>query len=353
MKLLLIVLINTPIHTPINTPISRPSFVKEAVETNLEALKADFAAFKAVLLNPQAGEAWGSRRIEYDFDSVVAKLEAIQAPLSTTWGIVGHLMGVSNSEDLRKAHDEMMPKVIEFNQKMGQSQPLFKAISALKKRLSVWGQLSEAQKRIVDASIKQMESAGVGLEPAEREKFNKLQLEVAELGTKYTNNVLDSTKAFKLRIDKAEEIEGLPESIKSLAASNAVANGEEKATASEGPWLLTLDMPVYLPSMQHLKSRALRETLYRAYVSRASSGETDNAPLITRILQIKQELAQMLGYSTFAEKSLSTKMAPSVDAVKQLTTMLREKSIESAKKELEDLKTFAAAEGFTEPLQIW
>lgn len=324
-------------------------------------------------------------------------------------------MGVKNSDDLRAAHDTIQPKVIEVNQYMGQSQIVYKALAQLRNGdQSAWDNLDEAQRRIVNSSIKQMESSGVGLLPAERETFNKLQQEAAELSTKFSNNVLDSTKQFKLLLTKAEDVAGLPASAKALAAQQAVsaykaaqkakdeaaefaqkslsnlselkaqsgisdsaiaeavkisqeaaaalaratANAAElvdasDATAEKGPWLLTLDLPSYLPSMQHLKSRALREQLYRAYVTRASSGERDNAPIIKRILEIKKELAGMLGYKCHAEKSLSTKMADSVDSVLQLTEMLRSKAMPAAQKELQELKTFAKAQGLKEEMALW
>jgi oligopeptidase A len=214
----------------------KPIHVKEAVEKNLAKMKEEFAAFEGVLKNPQSGESWGTRRIEYDFTGVVEKLETIQAPLSSTWGTVGHLMGVQNSEDLRKVHDEMMPAVIDSNQAMGQSQPLFMALTALKKRQSVWSRLTETQRRIVDSSLRQMEASGVGLPDDKREVFNKLQLQAAELGTKFSNNVLDSTKAFKLKIVNEADIDGLPATIRAMTAANAVADGDAGATAEKGPW---------------------------------------------------------------------------------------------------------------------
>jgi Zn-dependent oligopeptidase len=94
--------------------------------------------FEAVLLNPQKGEAWGQKRVEYDYETVVEKLEKIQFPLAYSWGVVGHLMGVQNSDDLRKAHDTIQPQVIEVYQKIGQSQALYIAMTALQKRNSVW-----------------------------------------------------------------------------------------------------------------------------------------------------------------------------------------------------------------------
>ncbi|KAJ1414611.1 peptidase M3A and M3B, thimet/oligopeptidase F, partial [Ochromonadaceae sp. CCMP2298] len=306
-----------------------------------------------VLRDPSLGDSWNTRRIEYDYPGVIEALEKVQAPLAYSWGVVGHLMGVKNSDDLRAAHDKIQPSVIEVYQKIGQSKSLYKALTALKKRHFIWSRLEEAQQRVVDSALRQMENAGVGLQSPEREAFNALQLEQAELSTKFSNNILDSTKLFKLRLIDSDDVMGLPESAKALAAQNAAAAGDEGATADAGPWLITLDMPSYLPAMQHLKSRAIRETLYRAYVTRASSGDHDNAPLVARMLQIKQSIAQMLGYTCFAEKSLAGKMADSVEQVGELTEMLREKAMPAAVRELAELKEFAAEMGFTSDMALW
>lgn len=330
-----------------------PDDVLPAVTEDLEGLKTKFSELESVLRHPETGDAWAKRRLEYDYPLVVEKLEEIQYPLSYSWGIVGHLMGVKNSDDLRKAHSTMQSAVIESYQKIGQSQPLFKALKALKERKAVWSTLDEAQQRIVDSAIRSMESSGVGLEPEVREKFNKLQLESAELSTKFSNNVLDSTKLFKLKLSEKADVEGLPMSAKALLAQQAKAAGDENATPENGPWLVTLDMPSYLPCMQHMKNRKLREQLYRAYVTRASEAEHDNAPIIKRILQIKLEMAKMLGYKCHADKSLSKKMAPNAAAVLDLIEMLREKSMPAAMKELDELRLFAKAEGFTEELSLW
>lgn len=295
----------------------------------------------------------GKSAAHFGYPEVVESMERMQAPLGYSWGVVGHLMGVKNSDDLRKAHDAMQPAVVEANQQIGQSQAVFKALNALRSTQAEWSGLDEAQQRIVTAAIKGMEASGVGLAAEQRAHFNALQQELAELATKFSNNVLDSTKLFKMRVTDAQKVEGLPASARALAAQQAVAAGDVDATAESGPWLLTLDMPSYLPCMQHLRDRDLRETLYRAYVTRASSGEHDNAPLITRILTIKGELARMLGYQSFAEKSLSTKMAPSVDAVLHLTQMLREKSLPAAQRDLQDLRAFAKKQGFSGELCLW
>jgi oligopeptidase A len=318
-----------------------------AIQHDLSQLKTDFSNLECSL----SGKA--TDKVEFNYPNVVESMEKMQAPLSYSWGVVGHLMGVQNSDDLRKAHDEIQPAVIEINQQIGQSQVMFRALSALRDTQVQWDGLDECQRRIVSSSIRGMEASGVGLEPVQREQFNKLQLELAELSTKFSNNVLDSTKLFKLKVTDKEQIAGLPESARALAAQQAVGAGDTTATAENGPWLITMDMPSYLPAMQHLKSRALRETLYRAFVTRASSEAHDNAPIIKRILQIKTEMAHMLGYKSFAEKSLSTKMAPSVSAVMDLTAMLREKSLPAAQRDLAELKAFAKTQGFDEEIALW
>jgi oligopeptidase A len=273
--------------------------------------------------------------------------------LGYSWGVVGHLMGVKNSDDLRKAHDSLQPAVIETYQTLGQSVPLFNALSEMKDKKQSWKSLDEAQQRIINSNILQMKSSGVDLDPIKKEKFNKLQLENAELSTKFSNNVLDSTKKFKLLLTNPSEVEGLPDSAKGLAAQTAVAQGHKDATAEKGPWVVTLDSPSYLPCMQHLRSREIREKLYRAFVTRASEGEHDNAPIISKILQNKVEMAKLLGYTCHAEKSLASKMAHDVDAVMNLIHMLREKSLPAAQKDLQQLQEYAKSQGFTDTLKLW
>jgi oligopeptidase A len=332
----------------------KPKHMLPAIQADLTDMNTQLSSFEKVLQDPQnLGESWGKKRVEYDFEGVIERLEAIQFPLGYSWGVMGHLMGVKNSDELRKAHDELQPEVIKTMQKVGQSKALFKALTAIKSRKSVWSTLDEAQQRIVDSSLRAMVHSGVGLEGEAKEKFNALKLEQSELSTKFSNNVLDSTKAFKVTVMAAADLEGLPDSAKGLAAQQAVAAGHEGATAEVGPWVLTLDMPSYLPSMQHLKNRDLREKLYRAFVTRASSGEHDNAPLIKRILQIKKEVSSMLGYECFADMSLASKMAPNTQAVADLTEMLLAKAYPAAQRELEEVKAFAVAAGCNDELNLW
>ncbi len=288
------------------------------------------------------------------WNGLVEPLERLGERLTWSWGIVSHLMGVKNSPELREAYETVQPQVVQFSNKLSQSQPLYKAFKALHES-NDWSSLEPAQKRIVEAAIRNAELSGVGLEGEKRERFNEIQMELAELSTKFSNHVLDATKAFSMTLSSIDEVDGLPPSLLSLAAQAARAAGEEGATAENGPWRITLDYPSYVPFMQHSTRRELREKLYKAFISRASTGELDNTPLIERILELRKEKAMLLGFESYAELSLASKMAPNVEAVEELLEELRRASYDAAREELEELKAFAAAKGAEEAsdLQHW
>lgn len=285
------------------------------------------------------------------WNDLVEPLQKLVDHLSWSWGIVGHLMGVKNSPELRKAHDTVQPKVVEFINKLNQSQPLYQAFKNLRNS-DIWQNLDSGQKRIVETAIRDAELSGVGLEGEKRERFNAIQLELAELSTKFSNNVLDATKAFSLTLTKKAEVDGLPPSLLSLAAQAARDAGVENATPENGPWRITLDYPSFVPFMQHSKQRELREQLYKAFISRASSGELNNYPFIERILALRQQKTEILGFNSYAELSLASKMAPSVEAVEKLLEELRSVSYDAAIQDLEELKKFAASKNAPEANDI-
>ena len=299
-------------------------------------------AFKQLLTELDAELTTLEAKIEPTWSGLVNKLEHLTERLNWSWGIVSHLMGVKNSPELREAYETVQPEVVQFVNKLGQSQPIYNAFKTLRQS-DDWATFDSAQQRIVEAAIRDAELSGVGLQGAAKERFNAIQMELAELSTKFSNHVLDATKAFSLTLKDKAEIDGLPPSLLSLAAQAARGAGEENATPENGPWLITLDFPSYSPFMQHSTQRNLREKLYKAFLSRASSGEFDNNPLIERTLELRQELANLLGFKTFAELSLASKMAPNVEAAEALLEELRRASYDAAVKDLEELKAFAAS----------
>jgi oligopeptidase A len=286
------------------------------------------------------------RDVRPSWQGVVEPLERLQDRLGTRWGIVGHLLGVKNEPALRAAHEAVQPDVVRFGMRVAQSRPIYDALVALQKGPD-FAALDAAQRRIVEVLVRDAVLSGVGLEGAARERFNAIVTELAELQTRFSNHVLDATKAFALVLRDPADVAGLPESALELAAQSAREAGDT------GAWRLTLDQPSLVPALQHLKRREHRETLYRAHVTRASSGETDNAPLIRRILELRREEAKLLGFASYAELSLATKMAPDVAAVEKLQEELRRVSYGAAQRELEELRAFARARGETRELANW
>ena len=310
--------------------------VEPGIRALLEALDASLPEIEA--------------NIQPTWSSLVEDLTRRFEPLRLAWGAVGHLTGVRNSPELRAAHEAVQPAVVELFTRVGQSKPMHEAAVALR---DGGGELDEAQQRILDATILGAQLSGVALEGEAKERFNEIQRELAELSTKFSNNVLDATKAYELVLEDPAEVEGLPTSARDLAAQSYREAKEQDATAERGPWRITLDGPSFLPFLQHATRRDLREQVYRAYVSRASDGDTDNQGAIDRILQLRHEKAALLGFGNYAELSLARKMAGSVEEIRGLLGELREKAWPAAQQDHEQLQAFAEEQGFDGELRQW
>jgi oligopeptidase A len=306
----------------------RPGHVVPAMQQLVAELEVALQQLEA-----QAQPTW---------EGLLEPLERLTDRLHVTWGIVGHLMGVKNSAELRQAHQTVQPDVVQFSMRLAQSPAIYQSLKALKAG-PAWASCDPAQQRIVDSLIRDAALAGVGLQGQERERFNEIQQELARLSTTFSNHVLDATKAFALTLDKPEDVEGLPPSLLQLAAQAARQAGAAAATPEQGPWRITLDYPSFGPFMEHSRRRDLREQLYRAFITRASSGAEDNTPLLRSILSLRQEQARLLGYGSFAELSLASKMAPDVATVERFLEELRQASFTAAQDDLEDLQNCARA----------
>jgi oligopeptidase A len=226
--------------------------------------------------------------------------------------VAGHLNGVKNGEELRKTYEENQPKIIQAMSKFSQSKPLYDALSAVEKQ---WADSDattkddsfemQQKRRAVENTLREMKLGGVGLEGAAKERFNEIKMRQAALSNTFSNNILDETKTFATTIDDPSKMEGVPESAKSLWANahamfmkSQAAEGEEvlPMDAEKGPWRITLDMPSYIAVMQHMQDRAVREEVYKVYLTRASEmskdQEKNNIPLIYEILQLNDEMAK-------------------------------------------------------------
>ncbi|CAN0865062.1 Organellar oligopeptidase A, chloroplastic/mitochondrial [Linum grandiflorum] len=299
------------------------------------------------LLNQLEGELEQLEKdVEPSWPKLVEPLEKIVDKLAVVWGMVNHLKTVKDTAELRAAIEEVQPEKVKFQLRLGQSKPIYNAFKAIQES-SQWKHLSGARRRIVEAQIKEAVLNGVALEDGKREEFNKVEQELERLSQKFDENVLDATKKFEKLVTDKKEIEGLPATALGLAAQTAVTKGHPDATCEDGPWIITLDGPSFTSVMQHAKNRGLREELYRAYVTRASSGDLDNTLIIDQILKLRLEKAKLLGYNNYAEVSMATKMA-TVEKALELLEKLRSASWDAAVRDLEDLRYFAKAQGAAE-----
>ena len=219
------------------------SHVKLAMSETLASMETEFANLEEKLATMKTPK----------YADIIEAMEMIEDPVEYAWGIVGHLMGVKNSDELRKVHGEMQGDVIKVSMKMSQSKVVYKALEAVSKD----GWLDAAQIRIVSAYLKDMKLSGVALEGAQKETFNKNKVALSELSTKFSNQLLDANKAFTLTLTDKADVDGLPPSALALAAQRAVEGGEKGATAEAGPWKLCAQPPRAQPALVRRHARPL------------------------------------------------------------------------------------------------
>ncbi len=268
--------------------------------------------------------------------------------LSRAWGIVGHLHSVNDVPEWREAYNALLPEVSRFHAELGQNLKLFAKYKAIRESAG-YAALSTAQRKIVDNEIRDFRLSGAELPEAQKPRFQAISEELTSLGAKFSENLLDATNAFAEIVTDERELAGLPADV--IQAAREAAEKDNKAG-----WKFTLHMPSYLPVMQYADSRRLRATMYRAYATRADEfgpSELDNTPLIRRILELRLEEAQLLGYANYAEVSLVPKMAESVSQVLAFLRDLATKAKPFAEKDMAELRTFARAELGQETLEPW
>ena len=289
-----------------------------------------------------------------DFDKLMEQLDDIDQALHRVWSPVTHLQGVMNSPELRTAYEAVQPKLVEFGLKASQSRPLFDAYQHMRDDQQKWNKLSRAKQRIIDQRIMSARMSGVALDGKDKMRFNEISQELAQLRTKFSNNVLDSTKAWSMILRDKAEVDGLaPHTLEHAAEDYASHEAGAKANAVDGPWRFTLDGPSYIPFMEFSKRRDLREKMYRARIALASNGEWDNTPAIEQILNLRREMAKLVGYDSYAALSVASKMAGDVTAVDKLLEELLASSHAAGAKEHKELEEFAKENGCSHALLEW
>ncbi len=312
----------------------------------IEKINLDFKNIENFLFNYMEQE-------NLEWDKVINPLNEVNEILRWSWGVISHLNGVKNSESLREIYSKFLPEIINLSNKFGQSKIIYNSLVKLKETNNFDG----IKNRILDKEILEMEHRGISLSINNQKEFNVISEKLGKLSTNFSNNVLDATNSWYLIINDKSQIDGVPERVLELMSISAheYLKKEGEADAKKGPWKLSLDIPTYTAFMTYANNRNLREKLYKAFVSRASHGEKNNSHIIEEILSLRTKQAKLLGYESWAELSLSTKMAKEIKNVEKLLEELRKPAFKTAKNELESLNKFSKDNGFpsSENLQSW
>lgn len=315
----------------------KPEHIKPAVEQAI----ADCRAKIDEVLKDNAHPTW---------DSVIAPIEEADDRLSRIWSPVGHMNSVVNSEDLREAYESCLPILSEYGTWVGQHKGLYEAYKAIKAS-DAFATLTRAQQKTITDALRDFELSGIGLPSDEQHRYGEISKRMSELSSKFSNNVLDATMGWTKHITDEKDLAGMPES--ALAAAKAAAEAKEL----DG-YLITLDIPSYLPVMTYCDNQELRKEVYEAYMTRASdrgpnAGKWDNSEIITEQLRLRHEISRMLGFNTYSEKSLATKMAETPDQVLGFLNDLATRAKPQGEREVEELRQFAKSEFGVEELNVW
>ncbi len=311
----------------------------EHVTPAVDALLAENKALVEQLANAAEAPTW---------KTFVQPMEDANEHLSRAWGPVSHLNSVMNSPELREVYNANLPKLTQYYAEMSQNLALFAKFKALKDS-AVYMTLNPAQKKIIENELRGFRLGGAELPEDQKPRFLEIQEALAKLSAKFEENLLDATNAFSLFIDDEATLSGLPDDVKQAAREAAERDGKPG-------WKLTLHAPSYMPVMQYADNRALREQIYRAYVTRASEFGTpdlDNTDLINQIVSLRREDATMLGFASYAEESLATKMAETPQQVKEFLSELGARAKPHAQRDMDELREFARAELGLADLQAW
>lgn len=306
--------------------------ISQHLEANLEAIRS---------LSKIDNPSW---------DNLVEVLEELDDTLSKAWSPVSHLNSVMNSDELREAYNACLPKLSAYSTEIGQNKDLQQAYQAIKDSPE-FSALNTAQQKAITNALRDFHLAGVDLSDDKKKRYGEIKSRLSELSSKFGENVLDATNKWQKLITDKTQLTGIPES--SLAGFAQAA----KAQDQEG-YLLTLDFPCYLPVMTYCDDAELRKEMYTAFSTRASdqgphAGEFDNSDNMAEILKLRHEMANLLGFDSYAHYSLASKMAETPEQVIQFLEDLAAKSKPQAQQEFAELKAFAKEQSGADELNPW
>jgi len=315
--------------------VIRPEHVEPAIDT----LLAENRAQLDTLLQQDGPLTW---------DNLIGPLEDMDDRLNRAWSPVSHLNGVMNSDVLRAAYNACLPKLSAYYTEIGQNERLYQAYRTIKES-EEYQHLDSAQRAVIDHALRDFQLSGVALPAEQKARYKDIMQQLSQLQSKFQENVLDATQAWKKHITDETALAGLPDSAKALARQTA-------ARENLDGWLLTLELPSYMPVMNYADDGALRRELYEAYATRAAEfgpEKWDNSEPMEKILALRHELAGLLGYASYADYSLVPKMAESPAQVEEFLLDLANRSRPQAQKELDEIRQFAQENHGVDKLEAW
>lgn len=329
---------NNPLLS-INDLIDFPAIKPEHVVPAMKSLIADAQETLSIVTQDSTPSTW---------DDVITPLEKKTLVLSRAWGAVSHLMSVCDEPELRKAYNEALPIVTQFWIGLSQSS-LSKKYKAIKES-DGFKNLSAVRQRIINEELIDFKLAGAFLPEDKKAELKTVKETLAQESQKFSENLLDATNAYGLLVDDEKELAGIP-------ADDIAAFKETAQAANQEGYRITLQIPHYLAVLQYAQNRKLRETLYHAYVIRASEldfdGKFNNNDVMRRIVELRAQEARLLGYRNYGEVSLATKMAKTPQEVVAFLRDLAQKSLPQAKADMAEVKAFAKDSlGIADP-QSW
>ncbi|MDA7881117.1 M3 family metallopeptidase [Akkermansiaceae bacterium] len=298
-----------------------PDHVKDDVTFSIEKGKANIEAIKSV--TPE----------EATFENTFGALECATEDLDRSWGRVNHLDSVANSDELREALNEMLPVVSEFSSSISLDSDLWKVLKSFAESASG---LSGIQKRFIEETCADFQSAGADLDGEAKKRMFEINSELAQVTQKYGENVLDSTNAWELYIDDESRLAGLPDSAKAGAAEDAKSKGKE------GQWRFTQQFPSMYPVMKYAEDDSLRQEIWKGGCTIGHGGKYDNTELVWEILRLRQEKAELLGFENFGDLTLQRRMARNAKGAIDFTEKLHAQISDRFKQEVEELKAYKA-----------
>ena len=321
-----------------------PQFSKieaKLIESNIDKILNDLKKNFKELENEMENE-----QKDY-YNLSIYKTEKIEYDLEFYWGLISHLTSVTNTKELRDAHEKAMMKVIDVSNSISQSRKLYNCLdNSLQKE-----ELNSIQKRILENKIFSMKLNGVDLDDQKKEKFLEISKKLADLSNKFRNNVLDSIKQYKLIIEDKTHMNEMPQSAKELYSEKAKKEKME-SNPEDGPWVVTLDGPSLIPFMTFYPDSDKRKELYKASITKASKDDLNNQGLILEILKLHQELSELLGYKNYVEVSLTQKMA-NEDKIYELLNNISKKSKIKGQQDFKEVEKYAEEKYNHKDLNLW